>query len=125
ERRGRACDRADLIAGDAFAVSSADPRPVGDLLASICAAAGVPAPHMRVPAGLARIAGGAVEAVWRVRPGADEPPMTRFLAEQLSTAHWFDQRRTREALAWTPSVGLDEGVARLAAYYGTRLVLPR
>ncbi len=24
-----------------------------------------------------------------------EPPMTRFLAEQLSTAHWFDQRETR------------------------------
>ena len=25
--------------------------------------------------------------------------MTRFLAEQLSTAHWFDQRDTRRALA--------------------------
>ena len=25
--------------------------------------------------------------------------MTRFLAEQLSTAHWFDQRRTRERAA--------------------------
>ena len=25
--------------------------------------------------------------------------MTRFLAEQLSTAHWFDQRRTRAELA--------------------------
>ena len=28
--------------------------------------------------------------------------MTRFLAEQLSTAHWFDQRRTREVLDWRP-----------------------
>jgi nucleoside-diphosphate-sugar epimerase len=44
--------------------------------------------------------------------------MTRFLAEQLSTAHWFDQRRTRAALAWTPSVSLDEGFRRLAASYG-------
>ena len=27
------------------------------------------------------------------RAAPDDPPMTRFLAEQLATAHWFDQRR--------------------------------
>ncbi|MFS2032227.1 NAD(P)-dependent oxidoreductase, partial [Curtobacterium sp. CT11-45] len=43
------------------------------------------------------------------------PPMTRFLAEQLSTAHWFDQRRTRRDLRWTPAVSIDEGLGRLAA----------
>jgi nucleoside-diphosphate-sugar epimerase len=43
--------------------------------------------------------------------------MTRFLAEQLSTAHWFDQRDTRHDLDWTPTVSLDEGLARLAAHY--------
>ena len=43
--------------------------------------------------------------------------MTRFLAEQLSTAHWFDQRRTRELLHWTPAVGLHEGFVRLRAWY--------
>ena len=43
--------------------------------------------------------------------------MTRFLAEQLSTAHWFDQRRTREALRWSPQVNLQEGFARLATAY--------
>ena len=32
------------------------------------------------------------------RPPARHPPLTRFLVEQLTTAHWFDQRRTREAL---------------------------
>jgi nucleoside-diphosphate-sugar epimerase len=41
--------------------------------------------------------------------------MTRFLAEQLSTAHWFDQRETRRVLAWQPSVSIDEGLERLAA----------
>ena len=44
--------------------------------------------------------------------------MTRFLAEQLSTAHWFDQRETRAVLGWTPAVSLDEGFERLAAAYG-------
>jgi nucleoside-diphosphate-sugar epimerase len=43
--------------------------------------------------------------------------MTRFLAEQLSTAHWFDLRETRAALDWSPAVSLDEGFERLAASF--------
>jgi nucleoside-diphosphate-sugar epimerase len=70
-----------------------------------------------VPAGLARVAGAAVEAVWSVAPGEDEPPMTRVLAEQLSTAHWFDQRRTRADLRWSAAISLDEGFERLRRSY--------
>jgi nucleoside-diphosphate-sugar epimerase len=70
-----------------------------------------------MPAAVARVAGTVIESLWRIKPGADEPPMTHFLAEQLSTAHWFDQRRTRADLQWMPAVSLDEGFARLAASY--------
>jgi nucleoside-diphosphate-sugar epimerase len=105
----------DDVHGNAYVVTNGEPRPVADLLAGICAASGVAAPRWHVPASVARAAGSLVEAVWRVRPGQDEPPMTRFLAEQLSTAHWFDQRRTRTDLQWAPSVSIDEGLARLAA----------
>ena len=45
--------------------------------------------------------------------------MTEFLAEQLSTAHWFDQRETREALDWQPAVSLDEGFERLRRWFET------
>jgi nucleoside-diphosphate-sugar epimerase len=107
----------DGVHGQAFVVTNGEPRPVGDILAGICLAAGVQPPGWRVPACLARAAGAAVEAVWAVRPGPDEPPMTRFLAEQLSTAHWFDQRRTREVLGWEPAVSIDEGLATLAEHY--------
>ncbi|ROS58742.1 nucleoside-diphosphate-sugar epimerase [Curtobacterium sp. PhB172] len=105
----------DGVHGNAYVVTNGEPRPVADLLAGICAASGVAVPRWHVPAAVARAAGSLVEAVWRVRPGQDEPPMTRFLAEQLSTAHWFDQRRTRADLQWAPSVSIDEGLARLAA----------
>jgi nucleoside-diphosphate-sugar epimerase len=112
-----ALDRAEDVHGQAYVVTNGEPRPVAEMLAGICRAAGVRPPSRRVPAGLARTAGAAVEALWRVRAGADEPPMTRFLAEQLSTSHWFDQRRTRADLRWTPSVSIDEGLRRLAASY--------
>ncbi|KQR11247.1 nucleoside-diphosphate sugar epimerase [Cellulomonas sp. Leaf334] len=102
--------------GEAYVVTNGEPRPVVELLAGICAASGVPVPHRHVPAALARGAGGLFDAAWRALPLAGEPPLTRFVAEQLSTAHWFDQRRTREALGWSPQIGLDDGLARLAEW---------
>lgn len=115
-----ALDRAPEAHGRAYVVTNGEPRPVGELLAGMCLASGVRPPTWSVPAWLARGAGSAVERVWAVRPGRDEPPMTRFLAEQLSTAHWFDQRETRRALAWTPAVSIDEGMRRLAAHHAAR-----
>lgn len=112
-----ALHRADVAHGRPYVLTNGEPRPVGDLLAGICIAAGVRPPRWSIPAGLGRAAGSVVERVWAVRPGADEPPMTRFLAEQLSTAHWFDQRETRRALDWAPTVSIDEGLRRLAAHH--------
>ena len=112
-----ALERVDAVSGGAYVLTNGEPRTVADLMGGICAAAGVPAPRLRVPAGVARAAGSLVERAWAVRPGSDEPPMTRFLAEQLSTAHWFDQRRTQHDLRWAPAVDLDEGLRRLAAWY--------
>lgn len=110
-----AVHRAEAVAGRALVVSNGEPRPVAELLGGICAAAGVPGPRRHVPAPVAYAAGLAAEGVARWR--GTEPAMTRFLAEQLSTAHWFDQRETRERLRWTPAVGLDEGFDRLAAWF--------
>lgn len=112
-----ALHRADVAHGNAYVITNGEPRPVGDLLAGICLAAGVAPPRLSVPAALGRAAGSLVERIWAIRTGADEPPMTRFLAEQLSTAHWFDQRDTRRDLAWAPTVSIDEGLRRLAAHY--------
>jgi nucleoside-diphosphate-sugar epimerase len=109
--------RVDSVHGRSYVLTNGEPRPVAELLAGICAAAGVRSPRWRVPASVARTAGSLIETVWRVKPGVDEPPMTRFLAEQLSTAHWFDQRRTRADLDWTPAVSLDEGFRRLAEHF--------
>ncbi|MDQ0825332.1 nucleoside-diphosphate-sugar epimerase [Arthrobacter sp. B2I5] len=115
-----ALKRISHIHGRALVVTNGEPRPVGELIAGICAAGGVPAPSWSVPGRLARVAGSAVEKAWLRLGKQDEPPMTKFLAEQLSTAHWFDQRETRKLLDWTPAVSIDEGLGRLAAHYGSR-----
>ncbi|MDD7833690.1 NAD-dependent epimerase/dehydratase family protein [Paenarthrobacter sp. AB444] len=115
-----ALHRLDHVRGKALVVTNGEPRPIGELLADICAAGGVQAPTWAVPGVVARSVGSVVEKVWTWSRRSDEPPMTRFLAEQLSTAHWFDQRQTRRLLDWSPVVTLDEGLARLAEYYKGR-----
>lgn len=110
--------RADEAHGRAFVITNGEPRPVAELMAGICLASGVRPPQWSLPAGVARAAGSLIERMWAIRPGEDEPPMTRFLAEQLSTAHWFDQRETRRALQWEPTVSIDEGLERLRAHSG-------
>jgi len=113
-----AIDRADSLGGRAFVVSNGEPRTVQELFARITAAAGVPWKPRSIPAAVAIAGGTVVEQVWDLTAREDDPPMTAFSAEQLSTAHWFDQRTTREALGWAPRISLAEGFEHLAAYYG-------
>ncbi|MEV4901578.1 NAD-dependent epimerase/dehydratase family protein [Citricoccus sp. NPDC055426] len=115
-----AVDAVDRVHGEALVVTNGEPRPVGELVRGLALAGGAPEPRMRIPAGPARGAGALIERLWEAggfgRDG-DEPPLTRFLAEQLSTAHWFDQRRTREVLRWAPAVSVDRGLELLAGHY--------
>jgi 2-alkyl-3-oxoalkanoate reductase len=106
-------------AGQAYVISNGEPRPVAELLAGICSAAGVEFAPKRVPYRVAIIVGSFIERVWPLlRPS--EPPLTRFVAEQLGTAHWFDSRPAHKDLAWFPSVSLDEGFALLKASFSTQ-----
>jgi 2-alkyl-3-oxoalkanoate reductase len=108
-----ALDRAPSLGGRAFVVSNGEPRTVHELVTRITDAAGVDWRPRRVPTGLATVGGALAERVWNRLGRTDDPPMTSFLAEQLSTAHWFDQRETRAALGWEPAVSLADGLERL------------
>ncbi len=110
-----AVDQAGGLGGRALVVSNGEPRTVHELLLRITHAAGIDWSPRAVPTVVATTAGSLAERLWVATGRDDDPPMTRFLAEQVSTAHWFDQRETRRALDWEPSVTLTEGFARLEA----------
>lgn len=112
-----ALHRIEHVQGRALVVSNGDPRPVIELLRGLCAAASVPFPTGTVAPAAAKSIGAMVEAVWAAGRIDKDPPMTRFLAEQLSTAHWYDQRETRALLDWQPAVALDEGLDRLKVWF--------
>jgi len=112
----RAVDCADnpRVRRRPFVVSNGEPRPVRDVVGSIVRAAGIDTPLRSIPRWPAWVAGSAGELAGAISGG--EPFVTRFLVEQLSTAHWFDPRPTQDALGWRPGVTFDEGIERLAEW---------
>jgi nucleoside-diphosphate-sugar epimerase len=112
-----ALDRVSQLGGKAFVVTNGQPRTVREMLNRIVMAAGLEPPRLKVPYRVARAGGTVAERIWERKGREDDPPMTAFLADQLGTAHWFDQRETRRALQWEPAVGLEEGFRRLQAWF--------
>lgn len=114
---------ADRLAGDAacagkaYFVTNEEARPQKAIINGILAAAGLPPCDASIPAGVAVFAGAIMEGVWTILRREDEPLMTRFIARQLATAHWYDTTATREEVGYTPAISLDEGFERLAASF--------
>ena len=59
--------------------------------------------------------GTVLETVYRLLRLRSEPPMTRFLAAQLATSHYFNISRAKEDFGYRPAVSTAEGMRRLAA----------
>jgi nucleoside-diphosphate-sugar epimerase len=78
---------------------------------------GLPAVTRRVSVGAAYRAGAVLEALWRVLPLRGEPPMTRFVAKELATDHWFPIDAARRDLGYAPRVTMAAGTAELLAHY--------
>ncbi|MDE2490354.1 MAG: NAD-dependent epimerase/dehydratase family protein [Elusimicrobia bacterium] len=104
------------ISGKAYFLSGGDPRPVWEIVDRMLGAAGLPPVKKSVPESAARAAAAACEASWRLLRLDSEPPLTRFLVSQLTTAHWFDIGAAIRELGWRPRVRLEEGMERLAQW---------
>jgi len=104
--------------GKSYVISNAEPRTVNELMRSMCESARIPFAPRYVSLALGKSVGSFVERVWPLLRSS-EPPVTRFIAEQLGTAHWFDQRAVQEDLSWTPRVTVDEGFTRLSQWFAS------
>ncbi|RYE82752.1 MAG: 3-beta hydroxysteroid dehydrogenase, partial [Myxococcales bacterium] len=117
--------RAHLLAADALALprspaagrpyflSQGEPVELRELLAMLLRAAGLPGELRSVPVAVGHAAGHLLEALYRALPLPGEPPLTRFVAEELSTDHHFSIAAARRDLGYEPSLDV-ASLARLA-----------
>lgn len=108
------------VAGRVYFLSAGAPRPLWTMVNHLLEAAGLPPVTRAVPARLAWAAGCVLELVHRGLRLRGEPMMTRFLARELATSHWFDVSAARRDLGWEPRVDLTEGLRRLRASLRSR-----
>jgi nucleoside-diphosphate-sugar epimerase len=101
------------IAGNAYFLGQDSPVLLWDFINRILDTAGLPPVRRSLPAGVAYFMGGMLEAIHRTFGLSGEPRMTRFLARQLSTSHWFDLAAAKRDLGYVPAVSTEEGLRRL------------
>jgi nucleoside-diphosphate-sugar epimerase len=108
------------VAGKAYFISQGEPWPLWELINPNLAEAGLPPVTRHVPTWAAWMAGWMLETGYRLAGRTDEPRMTRFVAHQLSTAHWFDISAARRDFGYEATVSTEEGLRRLGAWLRTK-----
>jgi nucleoside-diphosphate-sugar epimerase len=83
------------------------------MLNKILACASLPPVTKRVPAGVAYAAGAVLETLYGLLNKTQEPIMTRFVARQLSTSHYFDISAAKQDFGYTPLVSIEQGMQQL------------
>lgn len=105
-----------LLSGRIYFISQDQPIELWRMINHILAAGGKP-PITRTISPRAAIGVGALcEGIYRILRIRREPPMTRFVARELATSHWFDINAAKADLGYTPTVSTEEGLKRLAQW---------
>lgn len=104
-------------AGKAYFISNGDPRSMRETVNMLLQAAGAPQVDKTIPFRAAYAIGVVCEGLWSVLPLKGEPPMTRFLAEQLSTTHWYSMAPATRDFGYVPKFSVAEGLERLRASF--------
>jgi nucleoside-diphosphate-sugar epimerase len=105
------------VTGNAYFISSGQPIPLWEMIDHLLVAAGEPKVARSVSPGAAFLAGWVFEKLHTILGREDEPRMTRWVARVMTTAHWFDISAAKNDFGYSPSVSLDDGLARLAAWH--------
>lgn len=106
-------ETASAAGGKAYFLSQGEPVNCWHWINEILALVNLPPVRKSISLVTARRIGLACETLWRVARLRGEPPMTRFLASQLATSHWFDVSAARRDFGYQPRVSTAEGMRRL------------
>jgi len=101
------------LSGRVYFISQDEPIFLWEMVNSILAAGGKKPITRKVPFRIAWIAGALLEFFYKTFRIDGEPMMTRFVANELSTSHWFDISAAKQDLDYVPEISTAQGLERL------------
>lgn len=104
------------LSGNIYFISQDEPISKWTMVNAFLSAAGLPPVRGRVSAKTAYAAGWICEKIYSLLDIQSDPPMTRFVAKELGTSHWFNISRAKNDLGYVPRVSTQEGLERLRAW---------
>ena len=110
-----ALKRSADLGGRAFFITNGEPVALWDWINALLIALAEPPITKTLSLRSARLIGAICEATWLTFQLRGEPPMTRFVAEELAKDHWFDISAARRDLGYAPRVSMADGTAELVA----------
>lgn len=105
-------------AGKTYFITNDEPVFMEDFINGILEAAGLAPINKRLPAALAYALGTLMEWAGKAAGRSEEPQLTRFVAKQLMTAHWFNIDAAKRDLGYRPAISMKEGFALLKRSFG-------
>lgn len=101
------------VGGQAYFISQGEPVNCWDWIDELLAQSGLPKVKKSISARNAWRAGRLMERAYQFLRKQEEPQMTRFLAAQLSTSHYYDISKAERDFGYRPTVSTAEGMQRL------------
>jgi nucleoside-diphosphate-sugar epimerase len=101
------------VAGQAYFINEPEPVNLWDWINKLLELAGLPRITRSISKGAAYAAGALLEKTYSVLHLPAEPPMTRFLSQQLSGTHVYDIGKAIRDFGYQPIVSVAEGLRRL------------
>ncbi len=98
--------------GRAYFISQGTPVPLWEWIGRVLALHGIPPVQRRLSATTARLLATAAEATWRTLGLSSDPPLTRFLAEEMASDHYFSIAAARRELGYSPRYSVWEATER-------------
>ena len=111
-----ALQQGSAAAGNAYFISQGEPMDLWDFVNRVLVLGGLPRISSSVSPGVAYAVGAMLELLHKGLRIEHEPRITRFLVEELSTAHWFNIGAARRDLNYRPSVTMEQGFTLLKAF---------
>ena len=108
------------VSGKCYFLSDGEPVVLWDWINKLLVSLEIPPVRKSISYGMAKHLGWVLEKIYQVFGLDGEPQMTRFLAGQLATSHYFDISRARRDFNYKVRVSPEEGMKRLLKWLQVR-----